>query len=135
MAIAIDDITILEKAKSGTHRGFDHWDDSTCQHISAQGENPFCGDELEIRLALKPDEHGTLYVTKAAYDGYGCTLCLAATEAVTQHIEGLPIAQVSLLTFEDTCELLGGLSVGRTRKGCVELAVRIISRALSPMLK
>ena len=135
MPITINDPAILAKARSAVHRGFDRWNETSEQQLIAHGENPFCGDELEIRLALTPSEQGDIHIEHVAFDGYGCTLCMAAAEAVSEHIEGLPIAHAAALTFDDVCMLLGGLEVGRTRKGCVELAAHIVARALSPMLK
>lgn len=135
MPVTINDAIILDKAKHARHRGFACWDQQQSQQLVAHGENPFCGDELEIRLAFSVSEQGNLSITHAAFDGYGCTLCIAAAEAVTEHIEGLSLLQASILTFDDVCTLLGGLEVGRTRKGCVELAANIVCRALSPMIK
>lgn len=135
MSVTINDAIILDKAKHARHRGFAYWDQQQGQQLVAHGENPFCGDELEIRLALSVSEQGSLSITHAAFDGYGCTLCIAAAEAVTEHIEGLSLLQASMLTFDDVCRLLGGLEVGRTRKGCVELAASIACRALLPMIE
>lgn len=135
MAVALNDTLILDKAKYAQHRGFAQWDESFGQQCIAHGENPFCGDELEIRLAIAPDEAGHLRIAHMAFDGYGCTLCMAAAEAVAEHVEGLLVTQASALTFEDVCTLLGGLEVGRTRKGCVDLAARVVARALTPVVE
>lgn len=133
MPLTINDPALLNMAKTAHHRGFSQWDETVGQQLIAHGENPFCGDELEIRLALEPSPQGGLRITHAAFDGYGCTLCLAAAEAVTSSIEGMSLTQAAALTFEDVCLLLGGLEVGRTRKGCVELAARIITCAVAPL--
>lgn len=135
MARYIDDPSLEQRARNPRYRGFEAFaamlPSATTVIVSATGENPFCGDELEVRLVLRCDEGGKWVVERAAFDGYGCTLCLAAADAVMDHLAGLPVARAAAVDFEDTCRLLGGLEVGRTRKGCVDLASRVVRDALA----
>ena len=55
---------------------------------------------------------------------------LAAADALMEAAEGMSAADARVLRGEDACALLGGLEVGRTRKGCVELPATVLSRAL-----
>jgi NifU-like protein involved in Fe-S cluster formation len=133
MGICIDNPSIEARAKNSPYRGFALLEDEKepCILVAGAEENPFCGDELEVRLALHRSETGEWRIAQAAFDGYGCTLCLAAADAVMEYITGRMVKEVELLSFEETCLLLGGLEVGRTRKGCVDLAVRAVHAALS----
>lgn len=131
----IDDPALEQRAKSPRHRGFAALEKPPLSVpkaiVTAMGENPFCGDELEVRLMLRRDGGGEWVVERAAFDGYGCTLCLAAADAVMEYLIGLPARRAAAVNFEDTCRLLGGLEVGRTRKGCVDLAARVVAKALA----
>ena len=98
--------------------------------VTARGDNPFCGDELEVRAELTRTEAGEWAVARAAFDGYACTLCLAAADALMEAAEGMTLAQVQAATHVDVCRWLGGLAVGRTRKGCVDLPLTVLHRAL-----
>ncbi len=102
--------------------------------LSACGENPFCGDELEVRVLMRRAAADTWVVERAAFDGYACTLCLACADAIMEHAQGMEAAEAARLTGDAACRLLGGLEVGRTRRGCVDLGARVLSRALAPMV-
>lgn len=131
----IDDPALEQRAKNPRHRGFAALEVTSppapTTTVAAMGENPFCGDELEVRLVLRRDGAGEWVVERAAFDGYGCTLCLAAADVVMEHLTGLPVKRAAVVDFEDTCRLLGGLEVGRTRRGCVDLAARVVASALA----
>ncbi|MDE8702994.1 iron-sulfur cluster assembly scaffold protein [Adlercreutzia equolifaciens] len=132
MGIRIDDPSIELRAKHPHYRGFDLLQGGKTPEMlaTAAGENPFCGDELEVRLALCRAEAGEWRIAQAAFDGYGCTLCLAAADAVIEYVTGRSVDEAAAVDFERTCALLGGLEVGRTRKGCVDLAARVLRVAL-----
>ena len=93
------------------------------------------GDELEVRAVVRRDPARGWVVQRAAFDGYACTLCLAASDALMEAAEGQPVALVRATTFDDVCCLLGGLEVGRTRKGCVELPLTGLGRALATVVE
>lgn len=135
MGMRIDDPALEARARQPRFRGFEGMgaspDGTEGVLVSAAGENPFCGDELEVRLALRPGEEGPWVVDAAAFDGYGCTLCLAAADAVMEHVVGLPVAEAAQVDFDATCALIGGLEVGRTRRGCVDLVSRVVRAALA----
>lgn len=157
MAVSINDPSIGRRARAASHRGFEEAGalgaasstpgataskDTTSavavgerRTLSARGDNPFCGDELEVRAVVRHDPLRGWVVDRAAFDGYACTLCLAASDALMEAAEGQPAALVRTMTFDDVCQLLGGLEVGRTRKGCVELPLTVLVRALAPVVE
>lgn len=138
MTVTVDDPAIARRSRRTSHRGFEGLAPSRAaskragevRETSARGDNPFCGDELEVRVQLRRDGVRGWIVERAAFDGYACTLCLAAADALMEAAEGMSAADARAFTGEDACALLGGLEVGRTRKGCVELPATVLSRAL-----
>ncbi|HJI12009.1 MAG TPA: iron-sulfur cluster assembly scaffold protein [Adlercreutzia equolifaciens] len=157
MAVSINDPSIGRRARAASHRGFDEVGalgaasstfgatalkeaasaaaDGGCRTLTARGDNPFCGDELEVRAVVRHDPLRGWVVERAAFDGYACTLCLAASDVLMEAAEGQPVALVRATTLDDVCQLLGGLSVGRTRKGCVELPLTVLGRALATVVE
>ena len=139
MTVTVDDPIIARRARSAAHRGFEGLasaagtaapSEPERRLVSARGDNPFCGDELEVRAELTRTGAGEWAVARAAFDGYACTLCLAAADALMEAAEGMTLAQVQAATHDDVCRWLGGLEVGRTRKGCVDLPLTVLGRAL-----
>ena len=109
----IDDKRIAERCRRPRCKGFEGAYDG-----AATGENPFCGDALEVRVALERRACG-LAVARASFEGYACSLCTASAE------------DAAVLTVDDVLRWWGGLEVGRTRKGCVDLPVSVFGRALA----
>jgi nitrogen fixation NifU-like protein len=63
--------------------------------IANQGENPLCGDEIEISLRIEGD-----HVVDVGFSGHGCSISQASASMMTEAIKGKPIAEVE--------ELVGG---------------------------
>lgn len=153
----IDDAAILERAASPRFKGFDgfcdgkligtgsdcegaHLNEEGCDGlliVSSEGDNPFCGDSIEIRLALRrmpqngASKVSEFVVEEAAFEGYACTLCCACSDCLMEMVRGMPLSQVRLLSLDELLAFWGGLEVGRTRKGCVELPLMVLRRALA----
>ena len=51
---------------------------------SALGYNPLCGDKIILRLIL--DSGNT--ISKIAFQGEGCAICLASTSLMTETVQG-----------------------------------------------
>ena len=94
--------------------------------LRAHGDNPFCGDALDIWVRLSPA--GT--IKDVRFDGYACSLCTAAAEALLDAVGGLPVEKARALSYDDLLELLGRPTVGRTRSGCVRLPLTLLARTL-----
>lgn len=158
MPVTVADPSIGARARAAAHRGFEKLEsaetvcpagsatnskgagdgkapDGERRVLIARGDNPFCGDELEVRAVVRRDPARGWVVERAAFDGYACTLCLAASDALMEAAEGQPAVMVCATTFDDICRMLGGLTVGRTRKGCVELPLAVLGRALAPVVE
>lgn len=121
----------------------------SCYTHSAQGDNPFCGDTIQLYFRLKEDQKEcaepssinlgdtqncskSRIIEQATFDGYACSLCIASTDLLLEHITGRQVEDALALTFNDLLMLWDKepLEVSRARKGCVELPLRILSRAL-----
>lgn len=85
---------------------------------------------IRNRSLLQPGADGAPVIERAAFDGYACTLCAACADALLEHAEGMRVRDAAELSLDDVLALWGGLEVGRTRRGCVELPLVVLKRAL-----
>ncbi len=60
--------------------------------LTAQGANPFCGDELEITLALQGET-----IREIHSQGKGCSISQASASMMTEAVEGKTLAQAEEL--------------------------------------
>ena len=121
----IDDKRIAERCCRPRCKGFEGAYDG-----AATGENPFCGDALEVRVALERRACG-LAVARASFEGYACSLCTASADVLMERASGMPAEDAAVLTVDDVLRWWGGLEVGRTRKGCGDLPGSVVGRALA----
>ena len=115
----------MERHRNPRFKGFSGPGD-----VAATGDNPFCGDALEVRV-VRGEADGAPMVARAAFDGYACSLCAATADLVMEHVTGMRVEDAERLTVDDVLALWGGLQVGRTRRGCVELPLTVLKRALA----
>jgi nitrogen fixation NifU-like protein len=52
--------------------------------LSARGDNPMCGDRMELFLKTAPD--GT--ISEAAFQGRGCAISMASASLMTETVRG-----------------------------------------------
>ena len=107
----LDDEAVMERHRNPRFKGFSGPGD-----VAATGDNPFCGDALEVRV-VRGEADGAPMVARAAFDGYACSLCAATADLVMEHVTGMRVEDAERLTVDDVLALWGGLQVGRTRKG------------------
>ncbi|MEG0991581.1 MAG: iron-sulfur cluster assembly scaffold protein, partial [Gordonibacter sp.] len=43
--------------------------------VSARGDNPLCGDAMELAVVLGVLPDGSAVIERACWNGYGCSLC------------------------------------------------------------
>lgn len=128
-AVRIDDERIVERYRRPRCKGFEGAYDG-----AVSGDNPFCGDALEVRVALERRDGG-MAVARAAFDGYACSLCTASADVLMERAAGMSADEAAALTGDDVLRWWGGLEVGRTRRGCVDLPVSVFKRALETALE
>lgn len=94
--------------------------------VYAEGDNPFCGDQLRMVALLASDDTGRVVFEDVCYEGYACSLCLASTETLIELIKGHAVEEALRITATDILTALGGIEVRRTRLRCVELCLSVL---------
>jgi nitrogen fixation NifU-like protein len=89
--VSLDDLyreVILDHYRNPRRRG-------TLEHpdAHADGQNPLCGDELSLDLALDGDR-----VTDVRLQGRGCSISQASASMMAESIVGKTLAEVAALT-------------------------------------
>ncbi len=110
---------ILDHYKNPEH--FGQLDPHTLAH---RGENPLCGDSLEVTLNL--DDRT---VTAARFKGQGCAIAQASTDILLSHIQDMPIEEILAMDDEVMVELLG-IEVSPMRLKCAILGLLIVQDGL-----
>lgn len=57
---------------------------------SARGDNPLCGDRMELFLAM---DEGASSIADAAFQGRGCAISMASASLMTETVRGKSAAQ------------------------------------------
>lgn len=71
--------------------------------FSHEGENPLCGDMLEIHVHLDEQEH----IQAASFEGQGCAISQASTDIFLSNIQGETIQAVLEMTQDELLDALG----------------------------
>jgi nitrogen fixation protein NifU and related proteins len=85
--------------------------------VSAQGENPSCGDEVNIELKISGDQ-----IEDARFGGEGCAICMASASLMTQAIKRRPCECARSLFTEFQNLLEGGEAAATDFKRLGDLA-------------
>lgn len=66
--------------------------------ITVRGDNPSCGDEVELAVKLTPDT-----VNDLKFTGHGCAICMASASMMTAKVKGKSRAEASAMaaTFRE----------------------------------
>jgi nitrogen fixation NifU-like protein len=59
----------------------------------AAGDNPMCGDQVEVRIKFAPNHT----IEDAAFEARGCAISLASADLMSETIRGLDAAQIRAL--------------------------------------
>jgi nitrogen fixation NifU-like protein len=62
----------------------------------ASGDNPLCGDQVEVRLRFTPDAR----VAEAAFEARGCAISLASADLMAELVRGRSRTEIRLLAAE-----------------------------------
>ena len=111
---------------------------------SAQGYNPFCGDEITLYLKIEDDK-----VADVGFQGTGCAISTASASMMTQSIKGMSLEEVERIfhKFHDMVtrppgsdfesdelgdlEILSGVTEFPTRVKCASLSWHTLHAALA----
>ncbi|SEN42991.1 nitrogen fixation protein NifU [Halorientalis persicus] len=107
---------ILDHYKSP--RNYGEMEDPTFTHV---GENPMCGDTIEMQVRLDDDEEEIEYV---AFQGDGCAISQASASMLSEKLQGMTIEELRELDRDDVVEMLG-VDISPMRIKCAVLAEKV----------
>ena len=116
---------VAARARSPRFRGFLGTYDA-----AARGTNPTCGDDIEVRLAFSTKD-GAAVVSRAHFEGYACSLCVASADALLEYARGRTADKLRVLTPDDVRRLLGGVDVRPARQACLTLPLEALLTCLN----
>lgn len=99
-------------------RNYGELEDPTFTHV---GENPMCGDEIRMDVAL--DEDGEI-IEEVAFTGDGCAISLASASMLSETLEGMAIDDLLEMDRDDVIDLLG-VDISPMRVKCAVLAEKV----------
>ena len=73
--------------------------------VAAFVGNPVCGDQILLTARIRDG-----VVTGIGFEAFGCSVSLAVGSMLTEHLTGMPIAEVGALTAADVLGWAGALS-------------------------
>ena len=74
--------------------------------LTAQGANPFCGDELQLMLVLNGDQ-----VADIRFEGKGCSISQSSASMMTEAIKGKPLQEAEQIAKKFKSIMLEGADV------------------------
>jgi nitrogen fixation protein NifU and related proteins len=79
---------ILDHYRSPHHKGLRDPYDAEVYHV-----NPTCGDEVRLRVSLKPGVDGESVVEDVSYDSLGCSISQASASVMSDLVIGKPVSE------------------------------------------
>lgn len=80
--------TILDHARAPRH-----FERPARPTLTAEGDNPMCGDRVEVFLSIGPDGR----VEEACFTGRGCAISIASASLMTEVLQDKPAAELPAL--------------------------------------
>jgi nitrogen fixation NifU-like protein len=99
-------------------RNYGELDDPTFSHV---GENPTCGDTIQVDVRLEDDGETIEYV---AFSGDGCAISQASASLLTQELPGTSIEDLLEMDRDDVVDMLG-VDISPMRIKCAVLAEKV----------
>jgi nitrogen fixation NifU-like protein len=94
--------------------------------VSAEGQNPLCGDEVSIYVSFEP---GSDIIEEVKFSGRGCAISQAATSMLMEMAQGRSASEVAAMTKDDLLEELG-IPLTPVRLKCAILGLTTLKLAL-----
>ncbi|MBA3366151.1 MAG: SUF system NifU family Fe-S cluster assembly protein [Actinobacteria bacterium] len=98
------------------------------EHADAQaeGQNPFCGDEVSIYVSFGDDGDR---IEDVKFSGRGCAISQAATSMLTEMVKGRSVVEIAELPKEELLEEIG-IPLTPIRLKCAILGLGVLKVAL-----
>jgi len=107
---------ILDHYKSP--RNYGEIEDPTFTHV---GENPMCGDTIEMDVVLSEDEET---IEQVAFRGDGCAISQASASMLSQELHGMAVDDLDAMDRDDIVDMLG-VDISPMRVKCAVLAEKV----------
>ena len=111
---------ILDHYRSSAHRG--RLPDA---NATFEDDNPLCGDRVRIDVRFADDGS----IAEVRFTGEGCAISQATASMLCEHVEGMPISEVTSWDKQQVLELLG-ISLTPVRLKCALLPLKVLQAAL-----
>jgi nitrogen fixation NifU-like protein len=99
-------------------RNYGELEDPTFTHV---GENPMCGDTIEMDVVLDDDEET---VERVAFRGDGCAISQASASMLSEELAGTPVDDLLAMDRDDIIDMLG-VEISAMRVKCAVLAEKV----------
>jgi nitrogen fixation NifU-like protein len=99
-------------------RNYGEIEDPTFTHV---GENPSCGDTIQIDVALADDGET---IERVAFSGDGCAISQASASMLTEKLRGKTLEELEAMDTDDITEMLG-VDISPMRIKCAVLAEKV----------
>lgn len=97
-------------------------DDAT---FEAEGQNPLCGDELHVQVAVDEDQK----IADVRFTGQGCAISQASMSILSEEILGKQLDDVAAMSREDIVELIG-IDLTPVRLKCALLGLVVVKMGM-----
>lgn len=99
-------------------RNYGELPDPTFSHV---GENPSCGDTIQVDVVLEDDGET---IERVAFSGDGCAISQASASMLTQRLPGTTLDELQELDRDDVVDMLG-VDISPMRIKCAVLAEKV----------
>ena len=89
--------------------------------FSHTGENPSCGDTIQVDVSLADDGET---IERVAFSGDGCAISQAAASMLSERLPGTTLEELAAMDTDDITEMLG-VDISPMRIKCAVLARQV----------
>jgi len=104
-------------------RNYGEIEEPTFTHV---GENPMCGDTIEMDVVLDDAEETIEHV---AFQGDGCAISQASASMLSQQLHGMAVDELQEMDRDDIIDMLG-VDISPMRVKCAVLAEKVAQDGL-----
>lgn len=93
--------------------------------FEAEGQNPLCGDELHVQVAVDDDNR----VTSVKFTGQGCAISQAAMSILSDELIGKTFDEVASMDKDAIVDLIG-IELSPVRLKCALLGLVVVKMGM-----